>query len=140
MLHRCAFDARSSVALSAHPWNLPYHSRAILSPSLFRTRNIPSLPSDFCLLLSQSGCGFSLSLPRKSRFPDRAAKITHNIIHFIFHAAFSSHDDDFFRKVEKKILGVPLSNGRKVFFGKERKLIFKKGEGRKKHENSGTAF
>lgn len=49
MLHRCAFDARSSVALSAHPWNLPYHSRAILSRAFFRTHKIAST-SDFCLL------------------------------------------------------------------------------------------
>lgn len=47
MLHRCAFDARSSATLSAHPWNLPYDSRASLSPKLFA-----SIPLLFALLLN----------------------------------------------------------------------------------------
>lgn len=119
MLHRCAFDARSSVALSAHPWNLLYHSRADFSRrAIFIQFSFPSRR----VSLSRVGVRiFSLDpLPLNSFPKNRLPSQTHNIIHFIFHATFSSRQLFLlFRKVgEEKFLGVPLSewNGKKLFF------------------------
>lgn len=133
MLHRCAFDARSSVALSAHPWNLPYHSRVssrLLSPS-----NFPSifLPISARISLARRVRIFSLGpLPLNSFPENRLPSQTHNIIHFIFHATFSSRQLFLlFRKVgEEKFFRCAAfgMEWKKVVFSlfRERRKIYSK--------------
>lgn len=105
MLHRCAFDARSSVALSAHLWNL-------LSDSLTEAFILAktSLPSDFRSLFSQTGCGSILSLVsiafHDNLFFPKSHSVQHLSTSFSMHHFFSQHSAfpffSHFRKVEKK--------------------------------------
>lgn len=119
MLHRCAFEARSAEALSAHPWNLPLSLSSGFSHEFFAIHGLP-IWLVFGSLAVRTGCGSSradLPLGRKVfvAFPEKTT--TFNTVDSAFHAAFSS------RRLFpisiarwKKFLGVPLSEWKQNSF------------------------
>jgi hypothetical protein len=116
MLHRCAFDARSSEALSAHPWNLPYHSQENFSlEELSQVRLLFHLKPTSSLANGVR----TLSFPWGSCFPKTTArnKTQHHPLDFPCNIFFSILLF-FFGKSRRKKLGVPFSNGSENFFGK----------------------
>lgn len=144
MLHRCAFDACSSMALSAHPWNLPYHSRAILSRSLFcsYTKLLRSLPIWFLLLaLSSADEGADSLSPSMTNLalPDVNGRIwsvqysstSFSMHHFLLNIFFRS-----LRKVEKENFRCARFSEWNEKLFKERKFYSKKWKYEKEEKHN----
>lgn len=125
MLHRCAFDARSSVALSAHPWNLLYHSRVPLESRADFSRRAIFLQFSFpSRRVSLSRVGVRIFLSRSasteqlSRKPITKPNTQHHPLHFPCNIFFST-----------TFFAVSESRRRKIFrcaaFGMEwKKVVF----------------